>query len=159
MNKLRGLIAMGTAIALIALAVLWLSGQSSGRQAADQQAAALLQSGITLFQAKEYEQAIGEFEQVPDRLAQHRRGTVEPSREATTVAAQAHHVEALARTRLERALQRAAATGYRYGYTRRRRRAHRRSSVLRRPGRCARVTRRRSPHPPRHAPRSRACAA
>ena len=65
MNKLRGLIAMGTAIALIALAVLWLSGQSSGRQAADQQSAALLQSGITLFQAKEYEQAIGEFEQVP----------------------------------------------------------------------------------------------
>ena len=66
MINYRYVIAAGAAVALlIALAVMWLSGQSSDRQAADQQAHASLQSGITLFQAREYEQAISELEQVP----------------------------------------------------------------------------------------------
>ena len=66
MNKYRNLIAAGAAVALlIALAVLWLSGQTADQQAADQQAHASLQSGITLFEAEEYEQAIGALEQVP----------------------------------------------------------------------------------------------
>lgn len=66
MNKYTKLIAAGAAVALlIALAVMWLSGQSSDQQAAEQQAHASLQSGITLFQAEEYEQAIAALEQVP----------------------------------------------------------------------------------------------
>ena len=66
MNKHTYLIAAGAAVVLvIALAVLWLSGQSSDRQTAEQQAHASLQSGITLFEAKEYEQAIAELERVP----------------------------------------------------------------------------------------------
>jgi tetratricopeptide (TPR) repeat protein len=64
--KYRNLIVAGAAVALlIALAVLWLSGQTADQQAAEQQAHASLQSGITLYQAKEYEQAIAELEQVP----------------------------------------------------------------------------------------------
>ena len=66
MNKYRNLIAAGAAVALlIALAVLWLSGQTADQQAADQQAHASLQSGITLFQAEKYEQAIAALERVP----------------------------------------------------------------------------------------------
>ena len=66
MNKQRNLIAAAAATALlVALAVLWLAGQSSNRQASAQQAAVLLQSGITRFESREYEQAIGELEQVP----------------------------------------------------------------------------------------------
>ena len=66
MSRYRNLIAAGAAVALlIALAVLWLAGRSSDRQAAEQQAHASLQSGITLFEAKDYAKAIAELEQVP----------------------------------------------------------------------------------------------
>jgi len=66
LNKYTKLIAAGAAAALlIALAVLWLSDQSSDRWAAEQHASTSLQTGITLFNAKEYEQAIAEFEQIP----------------------------------------------------------------------------------------------
>lgn len=65
MNKLRNIVAVAAVIAVIGLAVLWLSGQSSDRQAAEQQAATSLQTGITLFNAKEYERAIAELEQIP----------------------------------------------------------------------------------------------